>query len=124
MVDAISPINASAATSATAVDRSLSIASEPDNKWVADRQSRIDADQNATRAMNKSSSDDDLAGEEVKEELPPLFEGHARRRKARRDYPNDNADRLEDHMLSGESERIGFTNFDDDTPFGERTAII
>lgn len=123
MVDAISPINASAATSATAVDRSLSIASEPGNKWVAERQSRIDADQNATHARNNSSSND-LADEEIEEEIPPLFEGHARRRKARRDYPDDNADQTRDHVLSGESERIGSTNFDDDTPFGERTAII
>lgn len=123
MVDAISPINASAATSATAVGRSLSIASEPDNKWVADRQSRIDADQNATRTENLSSSGD-TPDIEVDEEFPPLFEGHTRRRRARRADTKGSIAQLEDHLLSGESERIGSTNFEDDTPFGERTAII
>ncbi|QXZ80760.1 hypothetical protein [Rhizobium sp. L51/94] len=52
MVDAIRPITGSSATSPTQVDRSLSITSEPDNKWVATRQSIIDSDQVALKQAN------------------------------------------------------------------------
>jgi hypothetical protein len=48
----ITAVSGSATTTRTQVDRSLSIASEPDNKWVAARQSIIDADQVALKQAN------------------------------------------------------------------------
>ena len=49
MVDSVTAISGSIATTPTQPDRSLSITSEPDNKWVADRQSQIDRDQAALK---------------------------------------------------------------------------
>ncbi|MGE7370872.1 hypothetical protein ACQKKX_17670 [Neorhizobium sp. NPDC001467] len=78
--------------------------SEPDNVWVAARQDRITADQ-------EKSQHDTLEGE------------------ADNGQPHDCAvlqksEETEAALLSGESERIGTQNFDEDTPFGERVVII
>ncbi|MGO8448142.1 hypothetical protein ACC791_37075, partial [Rhizobium ruizarguesonis] len=37
---------------------------------------------------------------------------------------SEEGEAAEQPVLSGESDRIGTRNFDDDTPFGERVAII
>jgi hypothetical protein len=126
MVDAITPISASSATSATKVDDSLSITAEPDNKWVAERQSRIDADQvelkNAAKDRNGEPS---ALGVELDEDVITLLEGHSRKRKVKTAVQSDSPDAAVEHLLlSGESELIGTTNFDDETPFGERVAIV
>jgi len=75
---------------ATKVGISTSIGSEPDNAWVAARQSQITADQQASKGAAQTNR-----------------MGNA-----------------EQALLSGESERIGTRNFDKDTPFGKRVAII
>jgi hypothetical protein len=123
MVDAITPVSASAATAPTQVDSSLSITSEPDNKWVASRQSHIDHDQVALKQANAELRSDIahfnvLADEQM--EVSP--DGHSSN-----DGHGQSDDELKDQheaKLSGESELIGTVDFDDDTPFGHRTAIV
>ena len=125
MVDAITAASASSETTVTHGDKSLSITSEPDNKWVAARQSKIDADQVESRRRHSSSVETSHPRQEdVEEELPPLFEGHARKRQSRQKPEQDIVEREDTHLLSGESELIGSTNFDEQTPFGDRVAIV
>lgn len=95
MVKPVTRISASAASEATRIDHSLSITSEPDNAWIAARQDRITADQEERKRDATEGDSDDRLPEEADEAL-----------------------------LSGESERIGSQNFDEDTPFGDRVAII
>ncbi|MBX4928923.1 hypothetical protein [Rhizobium binae] len=121
MVEAITPISATAASEPTKVGTSTSIGSEPDNAWVAARQSQITADRRASREMaQKQSANEliphaDLAGEDEK---------HQRNRSAGSQEEEEASETVEQPTLSGESERIGTRNFDDDTPFGEREAIV
>ncbi|MBA5802876.1 MULTISPECIES: hypothetical protein [Rhizobium] len=123
MVDAINPISATAASEPTKVGTSTSIGSEPDNAWVAARQSQITADQLVVKkAIEKESASGliphaDLIVEE--EEHPQKRHGHATS-----DDGEEAGEQAEQPVLSGESDRIGTRNFDDDTPFGERVAII
>ena len=95
MVKPVTRISASAESEVTRIDHSLSITSEPDNAWVAARQDRMTADGEGRERSVTESDSDDHAPEEADEAL-----------------------------LSGESERIGSQNFDEDTPFGDRVAII
>ncbi|NKK68187.1 hypothetical protein [Rhizobium leguminosarum] len=111
MVDAISPISATAASEPTKVGTSTSIGSEPDNAWVAARQSQI------TETANGLIPHADLIVEN--EEHPQKRHGHAAS-----DDGEEAGEQAEQPALSGESDRIGTRNFDDDTPFGERVAII
>jgi hypothetical protein len=126
MVDAITAIVASTATSVVKAESSLSITSEPDNKWVAERQSKIDADQVVLKNLHASARNNEARFQAEPEEVPvPLFEGHSRRRNSDGSVDGRGAaDDAAEDALSGESERIGSTNFDDDTPFGHRVAII
>ncbi|MGF9562779.1 hypothetical protein [Neorhizobium sp. JUb45] len=105
MVEPVTRISASAASEATRIDSSLSITSEPDNAWVAARQEQITADQQRLRRD---------AADEKPDGAPPH---HAHTAAETSDQP-------EEQRLSGESERIGNQNFDDDTPFGERVVIL
>lgn len=126
MVDPIVPILSTTASKATQVDRSLSIA-EPDNAWIAARQSKITA---GLEAFQTTLADSE---KHVPHPDHPLDHEHVhpddRHLNSRHD--NDPSRELataeeaqDDHTLSGESDRIGTTNFDDDTPFGDRTAIL
>ncbi|MGO4133003.1 hypothetical protein ACEQ6A_00385 [Rhizobium brockwellii] len=123
MVDAIHPISATAASEPTKVGTSTSIDSEPDNAWVAARQSQITADHLAAKkAAEKEAASvliphADLIVEN--EEHPQKGHGHAAS-----DDRDEAVEHAEQPVLSGESDRIGTRNFDDDTPFGERVAII
>ncbi|RWY87119.1 hypothetical protein EHI44_13355 [Rhizobium leguminosarum] len=123
MVDAINPISATAPSEPTKVGTSTSIGSEPDNAWVAARQSQITADQLAAkRAVEKEAASvliphADLIVEN--KEHPQKRHGHAAS-----DDRDEAVEHAEQPVLSGESDRIGTRNFDDDTPFGERVAII
>lgn len=104
MVEPVTPISASAASLATQIDRSLSITSEPDNAWVAARQDRMTEDQQRLKG-------------DVKDDDPDERHPH-------HGHPHEDGDAPEDRALSGESERIGTQNFDEDTPFGGRVVII
>ncbi|MBY5400697.1 hypothetical protein [Rhizobium leguminosarum] len=123
MVDAINLISATARSEATKVGTSTSIGSEPDNAWVAARQSQITADQLAAkRAVEKEAASDIIPRADLivdHEQHPQKRDGHA----ASEDGEKA-GEQAEQPVLSGESDRIGTRNFDDDTPFGERVAII
>ncbi|MBY5802698.1 hypothetical protein [Rhizobium ruizarguesonis] len=123
MVDAINPISATAPSEPTKVGTSTSIGSEPDNAWVAARQSQITADQLAAkRAVEKEAAADLIPHADliVDDEEHP----QKRHRHAASEEGEAAGEQAEQPVLSGESDRIGTRNFDDDTPFGERVAII
>ena len=117
------PISATAASEPTKVGTSTSIGSEPDNAWVAARQSQITADQLASKSAAEKEAASDLiphANLIVENEAhPQKRHGHAAS-----DDGEEAGKQAEQPVLSGESDRIGTRNFDDDTPFGERVAII
>lgn len=118
MVERISRISRSDATSPTDVGHTLNIGSDADNAWVAARQSQINHDIEERR---------EHAAEERREHgSPPEDDGNAHALASREgteteDAPDGDAEKL---RFSGESERIGTQNFDEDTPFGERVAIV
>ncbi|WP_064682610.1 hypothetical protein [Rhizobium bangladeshense] len=119
MVDAIKPITSTAASEPTKIGISTSIDAEPDNAWIAARQSEITADQLAFKtAVEKEAANDLIPHADllVDDEEAQKRRGHS--------ASEDGEQQTEPLLLSGESERIGTRNFDDDTPFGERTAII
>ncbi|WP_027683863.1 hypothetical protein [Rhizobium leguminosarum] len=123
MVDAINPISATAPSEPTKVGTSTSIGSEPDNAWVAARQSQITADQLAAKkAVEKEAASDLIPHANLivdDEAHPQQRHGHAASEEG-----EDTVEQAEQPVLSGESDRIGTRNFDDDTPFGERIAIV
>ena len=126
MVDAITAISGSAATSATQVDRSLSITSEPDNKWVAARQSQIDDDLLALKQAKADLQSDILRFEgKADEEMEAAPDQHSAERDGHVRHHALEIEPGDQHAtLSGESEEIGTVNFDEDTPFGSRVAIV
>jgi hypothetical protein len=126
MVEPITAVSGSAGTTRTQVDRSLSITSEPDNKWVAARQSKIDADQVALKQANAElQADIARFSGEADDEMEVSPDGQSRHHQKRAEGGGAEAiDRDDQVKLSGESERIGTVDFDDDTPFGHRTAIV
>jgi hypothetical protein len=125
MVDAITAVSGSAATTATQVDRSHSISSEPDNKWVAARQSKIDSDQIALKQANTELKADIARYSGSADEEMEVSPDHQRQQHDKHAEVGDSPkDDHEQAKLSGESDAIGTVDFDDDTPFGHRTAIV
>ncbi|MBY5346532.1 hypothetical protein [Rhizobium leguminosarum] len=123
MVDAIDPIAATAPSEPTKVGTSTSIGSEPDNAWVAARQSQITADRLAAKKSTEKEAASDLIPHA---DLIVDHEQHPQKRHwhAASEEGEEAGEQPEQPVLSGESDRIGTRNFDDDTPFGERVAII
>ena len=123
MVEKIAPTSPTAPSSATHVNHSTSIGSEPDNAWVAARQTQITADQLAAKkAAEKETASDLIPHADLiveNEAHPQKRHGHAALEEG-----EEAGELAEEPVLSGESDRIGTRNFDDDTPFGERVAII
>ncbi|MBX4906034.1 MULTISPECIES: hypothetical protein [Rhizobium] len=123
MVEAVNRISSTAASEPTKVGISTSIGSEPDNAWVAARQSQITADQHASKGAAETNGAGTLVPHADllvdHEEHPRKQHGHARSGEG-----EEAGEDAEQPLLSGESERIGTRNFDDDTPFGERVAIL
>ncbi len=117
MVERISRISRSDATSPTDVSHTLNIGSDADNAWVAARQSQINHDIEERR---------EHAAEERREHgSPPEDDGNTHALASREGTETEDAeDGAEEPRLSGESERIGTQNFDEDTPFGDRTLIV
>ncbi|MBU0739385.1 MAG: hypothetical protein KJ981_11635 [Alphaproteobacteria bacterium] len=99
MVERISRISSSEASSQTESGQTLSLGSDAQNAWVAARQSKINHD---------------------------LEERHQQdaEEKIGQDSPVEDGGDVEEKRFSGESERIGTQNFDENTPFGERVAIV
>jgi len=111
MVDRVSPIAATSPSSVTSAEDSLSITSEPDNALVARRQSEI------TAAMERKK-ERDILGHEGHHSA----EGHEPSGDGARPADPDKATDAE--RLSGESERIGTGNWEDDVPPGEHVAYL
>lgn len=114
MVERIGRISRSAGSAQAEAGNTLNLGSDAQNAWVAARQSKIN---------------DDI--EERREHQLPSEQGDntERARGSRQDTPLDDARQAgdlesEELRFSGESERIGTQNFDEDTPFGERVAIL
>jgi hypothetical protein len=116
MVDKISKLVSTAPSTATRVDTSVSL-SEPDAAWVAERQSVI----TANRLARKTGKGAQIDGE---------AEGLEEDRQANRhlDLHHSNANSVDDGLaaerLSGESERIGSGNLDEEVPFGEHEGYV
>lgn len=119
MVERVSRISSTSASAATLVDSSVVSRAEPDNVWAAHRQDQINADLAAMKLFREQQ--DETGGEE--EPSASLDDRHPHRRQVvtASETPDEQAD---DTRLSGESERIGTRNYDDETPFGHRTLII
>lgn len=119
MVDPVTRISPTAASAATQVDSSVVSRAEPDNVWAGYRQAQINAD---LAAMKNSREQREPSGED-EEVSGSLDDRHPHRRQdAATSEASDEPS--EDARLSGESERIGTRNYDDETPFGHRTLII
>lgn len=122
MVERISRISRSDATSPTDVSHTLNIGSDADNALVAARQSQINHDiEERRRTMLEEKAehgtlDDEQAGNEHRPPSDPSVETSGTDEAAESS--------AEEPRLSGESERIGTQNFDEDTPFGDRTLIV
>lgn len=122
MVERISRISRSDATSPTDVTHTLNIGSDADNAWVAARQSQINHDiEERRRTMLEEKAehgalDGEHSGNEDGPPSDPSVETSGTDETAE--------DGAEEPRLSGESERIGTQNFDEDTPFGDRTLIV
>ena len=116
MVERISRISRSASSAQTEAGNTLNIGSDSENAWVAARQSRInqDIEERYRHALEErkgkvapyEDEDQDRSGHEAPDAL---------------ETSDDSAG---EPRLSGESERIGTQNFDEDTPFGDRTLIV
>lgn len=99
MVERISRTSASAASLQTESGQTLNLGSDAQNAWVAARQSKINHD---LEERHQQDAEEKIA------QVSPVEDG-------------GNA---EEKRFSGESERIGTQNFDENTPFGERVVIV
>ncbi|HTO31689.1 MAG TPA: hypothetical protein VL202_11005 [Pararhizobium sp.] len=127
MVDPVMRILRSFPSSPTRINTSTSISSEPDNAWVAARQARINADLlTLKRADVTEDASDDSPSNETEGEIETLDDRHAQSREDDQasEKMEASGEEAESHRFSGESDEIGTRNFDDDTPFGERVAIV
>lgn len=122
MVERISRISSSAASARTEAGNTLNLGSDSQNAWVAARQSKINHDleerrQNAGEMETGHEAVDEDEGAKDKE--PPSSHWIE---------PSETPETIDDEAaeprLSGESERIGTQNFDEDTPFGDRALIV
>lgn len=121
MVDRIGRLSGSAASAGTDTGHTLNLGSDSQNAWVAARQSRINHDIEERHRH---------AEEERARDGPPDEQPDAGDTRPSRQWiePEDAGETVDDEAkeprLSGESERIGTQNFDEDTPFGNRELII
>lgn len=120
MVDPVIRVSASSASISTQADSTLAIGSDAYNAWIAARQAQINHDLTELQKL----ATEELERRKAEEETDPEpRDAHARQYgEPLDDEPVET--QAEDCTLSGESDRIGSVNFDDDTPFGHRTAIL
>lgn len=128
MVDAISAVKATSASSESIpvdAEKSMSIDSEPDNRYVAWRQSQINAALYAMRLAGDREATGDASLRKAEEEVDSQG-GHSELRG--NDHlpprPHGADDEPNSRTLSGESDHIGTVEYDDGTPFGRRTSFI
>jgi len=117
MVEKIAPTSPTAASSATRVNHSTSIGSEPDNAWIAERQAQITAGSGKKDDHHAADSDEDrIAGDD-----DPAAERHLDHHST---HPHAETSDPNEERLSGESERIGTGTLDEDVPFGEHVGYL
>lgn len=117
MVEKIAPTSPTAPSSATHVNHSTSIASEPDNAWVAERQAQITARGTSHSEAHIIARDE----ERVDGDGDPAADRHLDHHSS---HPHPDEGNPGEERLSGESERIGTDNFDEDVPFGEHVGYL
>jgi hypothetical protein len=118
MVDRISRISNSEASTRTETGHTLNLGSDSQNAWVAARQSQINHDIEERHRE---------AEEEHARHGAPDEDGDARPGREWNEpevAPETGENETGEPRLSGESERIGTQNFDEDTPFGDRELIV
>ncbi len=122
MVERINRISRSDASAPTDVGHTLNIGSDAENAWVAARQSQINHDiEERQRKMleereRRGTLDDEQSTDDPDTPSRQWVEATGT------DVPTEGE--ADEPRLSGESERIGTQNFDEDTPFGNRVAIV
>ncbi len=115
MVEKIAKVSSSAPSAATRIDHSVSIA-EPDIAWVAKRQSAINAELSPPRANPFFARD----GIEADDHHAAAHDLHRYRQASQ-----EAADEQSKALLSGESERIGDGNLEDENvPFGSHAGFV
>lgn len=122
MVDPVTRISRTDSSMPTQIGQTLNVRSDAYNAWISARQSKINDDllelqQTAIEELaRRKEQDGDVEPDEQ--------HGHARQWSEPSGAFEETEDPEQPPRLSGESDRIGTQNFDDDTPFGERVAIL
>jgi hypothetical protein len=110
-VDKIEPISATSPSAPVHVGQTHSIFSDPDSRWIAERQSAINT-AFAQRPMDRGSTDGDTDA---------FGASHDRMKDV--NQPGS-ADDRPPRSLSGESERIGKGDWSAMTPFGMHVGYV
>ncbi|RKE84048.1 hypothetical protein [Rhizobium sp. AG855] len=121
MVDKVSRISGSEASTRTETGHTLNLGSDAQNAWVAARQSKINDD----LLERHREAEEEHARHDTPDDGPETSEKRPSRQwiePPETEVPPE--DSAEEPRLSGESERIGTQNFDEDTPFGDRELIV
>jgi DNA repair exonuclease SbcCD ATPase subunit len=120
MVDAISSSAVSLLTASSST--SSTTTSSTSGSGTSEIEAQIAAKQNEL-----ASATDDAARTELQEAIAELKAELAKAQaaeKSQKQSPSALTETTSSAQLSGESEKIGTTNFDDDTPFGDREAWV
>ncbi len=117
MVEKIAPTSPTAPSSATHVNHSTSIGSEPDNAWVAERQAKITAGSGKKDEHHSADSDEDRFDADDDPAAGRHLDHHSTHLHVEAPDPDE-------ERLSGESERIGSGNLDEDVPFGDHVGYL
>ncbi|WP_313614168.1 hypothetical protein [Agrobacterium sp.] len=107
MIEKVEATRRTARSSATRAGESMSITSEPENTWIAKRQSTINEDLRQ-RSLLTDVGEDNPHGKEHPDQPES-------------DKDTDPAD---ENRLSGESPRIGTGNLDEEVPHGEHVGYL
>lgn len=122
MVERISRISRSEASTRTEAGHTLNLGSDSENAWIAARQSKINDDiEERRRHLSEERAGDGLPEDD---EAAPDTHFPSRQWVEPSEPAAEANDEAEEPRLSGESERIGTQNFDEDTPFGDRVVIV
>ncbi len=116
MVDKVTRVSSSIASTPTRVDTSLPLA-EPEAAWVAHRQSAINT---AYQQRKRDGGAPDKGGRS----LEPDGDGVPEPQVDEDGSEPSSAEKEQAERLSGESERIGSGNLDEEVPFGQHLGYV
>jgi len=117
MINAVTRISAIEPSVSAQIHTSMSIDSESEKAWVAARQSHITSDLLERRMPENVEDKDDS-------QVDPDSASNNGRPIQSRGIGDAASEDLEGGVFSGESDRIGTTNFDEKSKFGHRVAIV